>query len=188
MKRKTKIFIIALLLLLSTGCTKQLKDGKEVVVNEETGQTLTSNILCKPSDENLYETYSKYDDKLQVSLDDLPACKSFTPNKLEYKSLWESIFIKPLAFIILKLGYLVKNMGISVMIIGLLIRLIMMPIQIKSIKQTENMKKAQPELAKIERKYRDKTDNESLMAKSQETMLLYKKYNIKHTKNRFVRI
>ena len=178
MKRKTKIFIIALLLLLSTGCTKQLKDGKEVVVNEETGQTLTSNILCKPSDENLYETYSKYDDKLQVSLDDLPACKSFTPNKLEYKSLWESIFIKPLAFIILKLGYLVKNMGISVMIIGLLIRLIMMPIQIKSIKQTENMKKAQPELAKIERKYRDKTDNESLMAKSQETMLLYKKYNI----------
>ena len=54
MKRKTKIFIIALLLLLSTGCTKQLKDGKEVVVNEETGQTLTSNILCKPSDENLY--------------------------------------------------------------------------------------------------------------------------------------
>ena len=178
MKRKTKIFIIALLLLLSTGCTKQLKDGKEVVVNEETGQTLTSNILCKPSDENLYETYSKYDDKLQVSLDDLPACKTFTPNKLEYKSLWESIFIKPLAFIILKLGYLVKNMGISVMIIGLLIRLIMMPIQIKSIKQTENMKKAQPELAKIERKYRDKTDNESLMAKSQETMLLYKKYNI----------
>ena len=178
MKRKTKIFIIALLLLLSTGCTKQLKDEKEVVVNEETGQTLTSNILCKPSDENLYETYSKYDDKLQVSLDDLPACKSFTPNKLEYKSLWESIFIKPLAFIILKLGYLVKNMGISVMIIGLLIRLIMMPIQIKSIKQTENMKKAQPELAKIERKYRDKTDNESLMAKSQETMLLYKKYNI----------
>lgn len=178
MKRKTKIFIIALLLLLSTGCTKQLKDGKEVVVNEETGQTLTSNILCKPSDENLYETYSKYDDKLQVSLDELPACKSFTPNKLEYKSLWESIFIKPLAFIILKLGYLVKNMGISVMIIGLLIRLIMMPIQIKSIKQTENMKKAQPELAKIERKYRDKTDNESLMAKSQETMLLYKKYNI----------
>ena len=40
------------------------------------------------------------------------------------------------------------------------------------------MKKAQPELAKIEKKYRDKTDNESLMAKSQETMMLYKKYKI----------
>lgn len=40
------------------------------------------------------------------------------------------------------------------------------------------MKKAGPELAKIEKKYRNKTDNESLMAKSQETMLLYKKYKI----------
>lgn len=178
MKKKTKILIIAFLLLLVTGCTQTLKDGKEVVTNKSTGQTLTSNILCKPSDEELYKTYENYDDKLQVKLDDLPECRSFSPRKLEYKSLWESIFIKPLAFIILKLGYLVKNMGISVMIIGLLIRLVMMPVQIKTVKQSENMKKIQPEMARIEKKYRDKTDNESLMAKSQETMLLYKKYQI----------
>ena len=69
-------------------------------------------------------------------------------------------------------------MGVSVMIIGLLIRLIMLPIQVKTVKQSENMKKAQPEIARIERKYRNKTDNESLMAKSQETMLVYKKYSI----------
>ena len=31
---------------------------------------------------------------------------------------------------------------------------------------------------KIERKYRNRTDNESLMAKSQETMLIYKKYKV----------
>jgi YidC/Oxa1 family membrane protein insertase len=69
-------------------------------------------------------------------------------------------------------------MGISVMIIGLLIRVLMMPIQIKTVRQSENMKKMQPEMARIEKKYKDKTDNESLMAKSQETMMLYKKYNI----------
>lgn len=178
MKKKAKIFIIALLLILLTGCTKTLKDGKEVIKYEETGQTLTSNILCKPSNENLMNKYEEYNDKLAVSLDELPTCDSFTPKKLKYKSLWESLFIKPLAFIILKLGYLIKNMGVSVMIIGLLIRLIMLPIQIKSLFQTENMKKAGPELAKIEKKYRNKTDNESLMAKSQETMLLYKKYKI----------
>ncbi len=178
MKKKIKIFIVLLLFIICTGCTQTLKDGKEAVTNKETGQTLTSNILCKPTDEDLIETYKEYDDKLQVSMDDLPECSSFTPNKLKYKSLWESIFIKPLAFIILKLGYLIKNMGVSVMIIGLLIRLIMMPIQIKTVKQSENMKKIQPEMAKIERKYRNKTDNESLMAKSQETMMLYKKYKI----------
>ena len=32
------------------------------------------------------------------------------------------------------------------------------------------------EIEKIERKYRNRTDNESLMAKSQETMMVYKKY------------
>lgn len=178
MRKKAKIIFIAILLILCTGCTQTLKDGKEVVTNKETGQTLTSNILCKPSNEQLLETYTDYNDKLQVQLENLPECSVFTPNKLEYKSLWESIFIKPLAFIILKLGYLIKNMGLSVMIIGLLMRLIMMPVQIKTVKQSENMKKIQPEIARIERKYKDKTDNDSLMAKSQETMLLYKKYEI----------
>lgn len=178
MKKKTKIFIIGLLLILCTGCTQTLKDGKKVITNEETGQTLTSNILCQPTEEQLYNTYSEYNDKLQVKLDDLPKCSTFKPSKLEYKSLWESIFIKPLAFIILKLGYLINNMGLSVMIIGLLIRIIMMRVQIKTVKQSENMKKIQPEMARIEKKYANKTDNDSLMAKSQETMMLYKKYQI----------
>ena len=54
----------------------------------------------------------------------------------------------------------------------------MMPLQIKTVKQSENMKKLQPEMARIEKKYQNKTDNDSLMMKSQETMMLYKKYNI----------
>ena len=178
MKKKIKIVVIALLFLLCTGCSETLKDGKQAVINKETGQTLTSNILCRPEEKNLLETYEKYDDKLLVRLEDLPTCKTFTPNKLEYQSLWESIFVKPLAWLILKLGYLIKNMGISVMVIGLLIRIVMMPLQIKTVKQSENMKKLQPEIARIEKKYQNKTDNDSLMMKSQETMMLYKKYNI----------
>lgn len=178
MKKKSKILVIALLFLLCTGCTDTLKDGKNVVTNEETGQTLTANILCKPEDENLLETYEKYNDKLEVKLEDLPTCKNFSPSKIKYQGLWETIFVKPLALIILKLGYLVKNMGLSVIILGLLIRLVLLPMQIKTVKQSENMKKMQPELSKIEKKYQNKTDNDSLMMKSQETMMLYKKYNI----------
>lgn len=179
MKKKIKILLLVILMVLCSGCTQTLKDNdKKAVVNEETGQTLTANILCKPSDESLYNTYLEYDDELQVKLEDLPACSEFTPQKLEYKNLWETILIKPLAYIILKLGYLVKNMGISVMIIGLLIRLILMPIQIKTVKQSQNLQKIQPEMEKIERKYRNRTDNDSMMAKSQETMMLYKKYNV----------
>ena len=48
----------------------------------------------------------------------------------------------------------------------------------KTVRQSEAMKKIQPEMEKIEKKYKNKTDNDSLMAKSQETMMLYKKYKI----------
>ncbi len=178
MKKKHKFLIIIAILLLLTGCTKTVRDGKKTVTYEATGQTLTANILCKPTNEDLYNKYEEYNDSLKVKLEDLPNCKSFTPKKIKYVSLWETIFIKPLAWIILKLGYAVKNMGISVMIIGLLIRLLLMPLQMKTVRQSEAMKKIQPEMEKIEKKYKNKTDNDSLMAKSQETMMLYKKYKI----------
>ena len=177
-KHKLLIIVSIIIILLSTGCTKQIRDGKKVITNKETGQTLTSNILCKPSDEKLYADYEKYNSKLTVKLEELPSCKKFKVSSLKYNSLWESIFVKPLAYIILKLGYFIKDMGISVMLIGLLIRVLLMPFQINTVKQSEAMKKLQPEIAKIEKKYANKNDNESLMAKSQETMLLYKKYKI----------
>ena len=44
--------------------------------------------------------------------------------------------------------------------------------------QSELLKKAQPELEKLERKYANKTDQESMMRKSQETLNIYTKYNI----------
>ena len=175
---KTKLLIIIILFTVITGCTKTLKDDKKVVTNPETGQSLTSNILCQPTDQKLYDLYQEYDEDLQVQLEDLPKCREFTPSKLKYQSLWETLFVKPLGYIILKLGYLFRDMGLSVMLIGLLIRLILFPLQIKTIKQSEQMKKLQPEMARIERKYKDKTDQESMMMKSQETMALYKKYKV----------
>ena len=41
------------------------------------------------------------------------------------------------------------------------------------------MKKAQPEIKRIEKKYEGKNDNESIQKKGQEMMMVYKKYNIK---------
>ncbi len=152
--------------------------NKKIVTNEETGQSLQNNILCKPTEKNLYEKYEKYDGQLKTRLKDLPECTDFKPNDIKYSSLWESIFVKPLAFLILQLGKIIKNYGVSVMLVGLGIRLILMPFSKKTIDQSENMKKATPEIQKIEKKYANKTDSDSMMMKSQETMLVYKKYKI----------
>ena len=42
----------------------------------------------------------------------------------------------------------------------------------------ENMQKAQKDLQRLEKKYQGKEDRDALMMKSQEMMLIYKKYNI----------
>ena len=64
------------------------------------------------------------------------------------------------------------------MIVGFLLRALMFPLSKKSTNMSENMKKAQKDLDNLERKYRGKEDKESMMAKSQEMMLIYKKHNI----------
>jgi len=44
--------------------------------------------------------------------------------------------------------------------------------------QSELMKKAQPELERLQKKYEKRQDQESMMKQSQEMMMIYKKYNI----------
>ena len=55
----SKIIIMIVLLFSLTGCTKILKDeNKKVVQNEETGQNLTENILCRPTNEKVINLYN----------------------------------------------------------------------------------------------------------------------------------
>ncbi len=182
MKNKIMAIILVCVLLLTSGCgdNKYIKDkDNKIVTYEATGQMLEKDIVCLPEkDGELYNLYKEYKDQLNIDFEDIPACTEFKVTSNESSGLWEFLFVKPLAFLILVLGKLVGNFGISLILIGLAIRLVLLPFTIKSTKQTMNMKKAQPEIEKIERKYRNRTDNESLMAKSQETMMVYKKYKV----------
>ncbi len=188
MKRLKKIIVVFLLVFLLTGCTKQLvvektndngKKTKVVIKYDEgknaTGQSLTKNILCKPTEKELNNIYIKNG----VNTNKLVNCNDFVPNLKSNEGLWDNIFIKPLAWIILKLGYITKNFGLAVILAGLVIRLILYPVTKKSAMQSENLKKAQPELQKLEKKYANKVDDQQAMIqKSQEMMAIYKKYNI----------
>ncbi len=179
MKKKI-VVLFAIVLLTLTGCTKYLSDdNNKRVVNEKTGQNLTANILCLPEDNKLLEEYKKYEKNLPIKIEELPKCTEMKIyEKKSYNGLWVGLFVRPLAWCIIKLGKVFGNYGLSVMIIGLIIRIIMLPISAKTAKQQENMKKIQPEMSRIEKKYENKTDQESMMKKSQETLALYQKYNI----------
>ena len=173
-KKSTKILIIIMCVLLLSGCTKQLKDkDKKTVVNKETGQSITENIICKPTNKNVIKIYEKN----KVNLDKLPECKNFNPLS-NYEGLWTSIFVKPLAWVIIKIGLILNSYGLSLIITCLLIRLILMPVTKKTAMQSELIKKAQPELEKLEKKYKDKTSQEDQTRKAQEMMAIYQKYQI----------
>ena len=154
-KNKKRIIVILFLLILTTGCTKTLTDeNKKPVRNETTGQTLTANILCQPTNKTTKELYKKNG----VKIDKLPECSEFKITSGKYEGLWTSIFVKPLAYFLLVLGSLVKNYGISVIIISLIIRFIAYPITKKTAMQSEMMKKAQPEINRLQKKYANKKD------------------------------
>ena len=174
-KNKIKILIVLLLLLITTVCTTTLVDeNKKPVQNKTTGQNLTENIICQPTDKENRKLYKEND----VKIDKLPTCDDFKITSGKYEGLWTSIFVRPLAFVLLKLGETVGNYAVSLIIISLIIRLIAFPFTKKTAMQSELLKKAQPEITRIQNKYKDKQDQESLTRQSQEMMAVYKKYNI----------
>lgn len=160
--------------------TVEIRDCKNECTNKcslakknETEQSLTSNILCRPTNSDVIEIY-----KINgVDVNKLPACKDFKPFS-NYEGLWVTGFVKPLTWLIIQAGIFLNNYGLALVLISLLLRAIMIPITKKSTMQSENIKKAQPEIDKINKKYEGKTDQEANTKKSQETLLIYKKYDI----------
>lgn len=168
--KKVTILLITIL-FITTGCTKSFIDS-------ESEKQYTKNILCQPTTEEVKQVYINNEEETDVDITKLSTCEDFKITDGGYEGLWTSIFVKPLAWLIINLGKIVKNYGIAIMLLGILLRLILLPISKKTMAMSENMKKAKPELDKLEKKYRNKTDQQSMMMKSQEMMLIYKKYNI----------
>jgi YidC/Oxa1 family membrane protein insertase len=200
---KKKIILLLILSSLLTGCARNLKDeNNKIVQNKITGQNLTENILCKPNDEKNLEIYNNirenkiekynndleeqlitkkdYDNKIKkiVDVNKLPVCTEYKITDGGYGGIWETFFVKPLAWLIINLGKLFKNYGVSIIVSTIFIRMLTVKLTRNTAVQSENMALAKPEIDKIEKKYRGREDRESLIAKNQEIMLLYKKYNI----------
>ncbi len=175
MKKVYKILLLLICVFSLTGCTKYVKVDNKVVQNKTTGLNLTQNILCKPTDS---ETLKLYEEN-KVDIEKLPSCDEMKIVSNNYDGLWTTIFVQPLAWLIIQIGKLVKNYGLAIIISTLLIRAVMYPFTKKTALQSENMKLAQPELTKLEKKYANKNDQQSMMQKSQEMLLIYKKYDIK---------
>lgn len=174
-KKIIKIVILFFMVFGATGCTKYIKDdNNKIVKNKETGQNLTSNILCQPTNEKIISLYKEN----QININKLPKCENIKIVSSDYDGLWTTIFVQPLAWLIIQIGRIVRNYGLAIILATILIRGVLFPFTKKTALQSENLKKAKPELDQIEKRYSNKKDQESMMKKSQETMVIYKKYGV----------
>lgn len=85
--------------------------------------------------------------------------------------LMEGIF-----FILDTIG--IPNVGLSIIIFTFVIYLLMMPLTIKQQKFSKLSAKMNPELQAIQARYKDKKDNDSMMAMNAETKAIYAKYGV----------
>lgn len=75
----------------------------------------------------------------------------------------------------------VLNIGLSIILFTLVVKLIMFPLTIKQQKSSKLMTVMQPELQAIQNKYKGKTDNDSMMRMNVETKAVYEKYGTSMT-------
>jgi len=75
----------------------------------------------------------------------------------------------------------IPNVGLSIILFTIVIYLLMMPLTIKQQKFSKLQAKMQPELQAIQKKYKDKKDQDSQMAMNQETQAVYAKYGVSPT-------
>ncbi len=161
-----KIIITIVLIFMLTGCVQTFRhDDKNYYTN----------ILCLPEDGKTIDIYKEND----VDVSGLEPCSDFSISEGEYEGVWSTIFIRPLAWLLISIGEKVGSFGFAIIIVTLMLRILVMPITAQTAKQSENMKKAKPDLEALEKKYKDKKDKDVMMQKGQEQLLLYKKHNIK---------
>lgn len=72
----------------------------------------------------------------------------------------------------------IPNIGLSIILFTIVIYLLLMPLTIKQQKFSKLSAKMNPELQAIQNKYKNKKDNDSMMAMNQETREVYAKYGV----------
>ncbi len=90
--------------------------------------------------------------------------------------MWDYLITRPMGFIIEQIYNLVANYGLAIIIFTVIIKLILIPLNVRSQKAMKKQQKIQPVIAELQRKYAN--DQEKLQ---REMMKIYKDNNISMT-------
>lgn len=100
------------------------------------------------------------------------------PITSESEGIWNSIFVYPLSWVIIKIAETFNNSyGLSIVIVTIIIRLILMPLNIKQLKSSRAMQEVQPLLKEVQTKYSSK-DQKTQKKLQEETMKIMQEHNV----------
>ncbi|MRH44405.1 YidC family membrane integrase SpoIIIJ [Aquibacillus halophilus] len=96
----------------------------------------------------------------------------------ESTGIWNVYFVYPLSWLIIYFAEATnENYGLSIVVVTILIRLVLLPLNIKQLKSSKAMQEIQPELKKVRDKYSSK-DSKTQQKLQQETMELFQKNGV----------
>ncbi|MFP7170617.1 YidC family membrane integrase SpoIIIJ [Terribacillus sp. 7520-G] len=109
----------------------------------------------------------------------LAGCAPSTdPITSESTGFWNQYFIYPLSWLITYFANLTgENFGLGIIIVTVIIRLILLPLNIKQLKSSKAMQEIQPELKALQQKYSSKDAN-TQQKLQQETMQLFQRHGV----------
>ena len=90
-------------------------------------------------------------------------------------------WIMNVLFNFLKNVFGIQNIGLCIILFTVIIYLLLLPLTIKQQKFSKLSAKMNPELQQIQKKYKNKKDNESMMAMNEENQAVYAKYGVSPT-------
>lgn len=171
---KKILVLLFLSIFLLTGCTKVMTGSEgETIVNEMTNTKIIDNIICKPNDKTLQNLY--IDNGKDISA--LPECQNI--NILEWRGLYDTIFIYPIASIFIALGTLFGSYVFAIIILSILAKAIEIISSRNINRQNEILNKIRPEINGINERFKEKTDSASKMEKEDALRKLYIENNVK---------
>lgn len=75
----------------------------------------------------------------------------------------------------------IANLGLCIILFTLVVKLILLPFTLRQQKGSKINQMIQPEIQKVQKKYKNKTDQESMLKQQQEMQAVYKKYGTSMT-------
>lgn len=100
-----------------------------------------------------------------------------TPITAESTGIWNEYFVYPLSVVIIYFAEIFKSYGLAIVVVTLIIRTILLPLNVKQLKSSKAMQDVQPEIKELQAKYSSK-DQATQQKLQQETMALFQKHGV----------